>query len=286
MKSLYILSTLAVLATANPLLQDRDTCNADNCARAITRTTKPALASRMADCTSFLLATVTPAVVTLTTIVTPDPSSVTTTVVEVTTTTTTTTAGAVKKRINTNGAITNSPSAVPTYASACSGTTRYSSACSCAGVTKSTTTLIAVTVYTTVLAIVSTTTGTTTSTSTTTTTTTTASAPLPTSNVEGEGECPCQYNINHSEVQIIINGVHVSVDGDDLITSTSAQSVKDCLDICSSYKNCLVADFTHLSRQCRIYRGDVVFTLSPSSDVDTITRVGCGDTKVSGCITG
>ncbi|RDW80503.1 hypothetical protein BP5796_05201 [Coleophoma crateriformis] len=280
MKSLYVLSTLAVLATANPLLQDRATCNADNCARAIAATTKPTLASRRADCTSFLLATVTPAVVTSTTIVTPDPTSTTTTVVEVTTTTTRTTAGAVNKRINPDGAITNSPSAVPTYASVCSGTIRYSSACLCAGVTKSTTTLIALTAYTTVVAIASTTTGTTTSTSTTTTTTTTAFAPLPTLGVKGEGGCPCLYNIHHS------SKFQTGVDGDDQIFSDVVQDVMACLNKCSSYENCLTADFTHKSGLCRIYRGDLGLTESPSSFVDTIIQVGCNNIEVMGCSTG
>lgn len=46
-------------------------------------------------------------------------------------------------------ATTGSPSKVPTYASACSGTVRYSSACSCAGVTGATTTISQSTVTTT-----------------------------------------------------------------------------------------------------------------------------------------
>ena len=45
-----------------------------------------------------------------------------------------------KARRNNQGPITISPSNVPTYASACSGTARYSSACSCWGITACTTT--------------------------------------------------------------------------------------------------------------------------------------------------
>ncbi|RDW56667.1 hypothetical protein BP6252_14053 [Coleophoma cylindrospora] len=274
MKSVFVLSTLAVLATANPLLQDRATCNADNCARAVTGSMiKPTLALRLADCTSFLLATVTPAVVTSTTTVTPDPVSVTTTIVVVATATTpipAITTITFNKRLLNDGAIINSPSAVPTYASACSGTVRYSSACSCASVTKSTKTLVAVTTYTTVTAIASTTTATATSTTTLT--------PLPTqlTNIQGMGTCRCTYNIQPNQVR----------DSATVITSATVASTMDCLNLCDNYNACLAADYTHSSQLCRIYYGTPAFTEGLSLDDDTITFAGTCSTvyTLPGCI--
>ncbi|EPE25686.1 hypothetical protein GLAREA_01598 [Glarea lozoyensis ATCC 20868] len=88
-------------------------CNADNCARAVTGTAKGAaqVASAKADCAAFLATTVTPSATTvfITTTITPAPT-------------------VIAKRAAT----------VPVYASACSGTVRYSSACSCFGVVPST----------------------------------------------------------------------------------------------------------------------------------------------------
>ncbi|MCJ1462587.1 hypothetical protein MMC07_001189 [Pseudocyphellaria aurata] len=101
------------------------TCNADNCARAVTGTRYPApiQSDHKADCSSFLRTTITPATSTVTVTVTNPP---------------------VNNKRDDEGILvarqaTQTPSAVPSYASACSGTARYSSACSCAGVTRATT---------------------------------------------------------------------------------------------------------------------------------------------------
>jgi len=96
-------------------------CNADNCARAVTGTNAlPALSIRQADCSSFQLTTVTPSAVTVTNTVTITPAPPV-------------------KRDNEKRQVTVVPTAVPTYASACSGTVRYASACSCWGITAHTT---------------------------------------------------------------------------------------------------------------------------------------------------
>lgn len=83
------------------------------------------------DCTSFMSATVTPPTSTVTVTATPDtcdeddeaPQTLT-------------------KRVQQKRAdgVTAFPTAVPTYASACSGAVRYSSACSCWGVSAAFTT--------------------------------------------------------------------------------------------------------------------------------------------------
>jgi hypothetical protein len=73
MKFFAVLGLLAALAAAFPrdgahllkrLTPDNDKCSADNCARAVTGTRmgkRPDITSRAADCSSFMLATVTPA---------------------------------------------------------------------------------------------------------------------------------------------------------------------------------------------------------------------------------
>ncbi|MCJ1408961.1 hypothetical protein MMC19_003038 [Ptychographa xylographoides] len=102
-------------------------CAADNCARAVTGTRlgSSAQQSHFADCSSFMEVVVTPATSTATV------------------TATITGAATNLKRgfeVVERRQVTVTPSSVPTYASACSGTARYSSACSCAGITKSTST--------------------------------------------------------------------------------------------------------------------------------------------------
>ncbi|MCJ1296429.1 hypothetical protein MMC34_007995 [Xylographa carneopallida] len=103
-------------------------CNADNCLRAVRASSFPTR-SGAADCSSYFAATVTPATSTITQ-------------------TATVTSFANKRRRALNEAegalaprqVTVVPSAIPTYASACSGSVRYSSACSCIGVTATTST--------------------------------------------------------------------------------------------------------------------------------------------------
>lgn len=96
----------------------------------------PSLSIRKADCSSFFSTTVTPVVTTTVT----QTSTSTSNYVAMTTVTTTVQEGKKRQATTTVTAITKTPTAVPTYASACSGTVRYGSACSCFGVSRVTTT--------------------------------------------------------------------------------------------------------------------------------------------------
>ena len=119
MQLLSVLLPLAVVNGAYSHALAPRACNADNCARAVTGSAaQPALSVRSSDCASFLAVTVTPPAVTVT--------------------------SAAAAAVVTPADATSS--AVPTYASACSGAVRYSSACSCLGVTGTTTTVAAPTV--------------------------------------------------------------------------------------------------------------------------------------------
>ncbi|OAA77108.1 hypothetical protein LEL_06792 [Akanthomyces lecanii RCEF 1005] len=86
---------LAVLALLPSALATDGSCNADNCARAVTGTRRgdAFVTSAQADCSAFQQKTITAPAVTITSTVAP-----------------------------------------PWYASACSGTVRYASACSCWGI--------------------------------------------------------------------------------------------------------------------------------------------------------
>ncbi|CZR56072.1 uncharacterized protein PAC_05960 [Phialocephala subalpina] len=129
MQTALLLLGLAASAFANVI--ERQVCNADNCLRGIRGTNgQPPMSSRLVDCSSFQLATVTPA-----------PVTVTTTVATVIVTEVPITARAVFAR-----QATVSPSSVPAYATYCSASARYASACSCLGITKTTTTLATPTV--------------------------------------------------------------------------------------------------------------------------------------------
>ncbi|KAL8366445.1 hypothetical protein RB595_004975 [Gaeumannomyces hyphopodioides] len=130
-------SALAMLATATVVVADG--CNANNCARAVTGTRDkiPSLETRRADCSAFMLATVTPATVTTTTTISVIVSKSTTSTSTTTTTiSTTTTTGILDRR-----QATVVPSIVPAYASACPNAAAYRSACSCWGITARTTTV-------------------------------------------------------------------------------------------------------------------------------------------------
>ncbi|KAL1900914.1 hypothetical protein Sste5346_001975 [Sporothrix stenoceras] len=113
----------------NDNIFDKRNCNGNNCNRAITGTREGLAAStlREADCTSFLLTTVTPLPVvstvwlmasstTLATVASPSIS--------------TSTGSAVP-----TDAVTVSPSVLPSYATECSSPAAYASACSCWGIT-------------------------------------------------------------------------------------------------------------------------------------------------------
>ncbi|KAK7932579.1 hypothetical protein PG985_003291 [Apiospora marii] len=131
MKSVLITAALLPLALAAAAFEPRNNkgCNADNCARAVTGTRlgSASVSAFRQDCTSFMSATVTPPTSTATVTMPPDtcdeddeaqPQTLTKRVQQ-------------KKRAD---GVTVFPTAVPTYASACSGAVRYSSACSCWGV--------------------------------------------------------------------------------------------------------------------------------------------------------
>ena len=143
--SIPFLAGLAGLAAAS--------CAGDNCNRAITGTAlgTAVLSSHLADCTSFFGVTVTPSTtyvhmtfITFSSLLTQLHS--TTTVTVYSTTAPPKRGKLARSLINTP--ITQSPTAIPSYASvACDDKTatpvsvRYSSACSCAGVTHATTTV-------------------------------------------------------------------------------------------------------------------------------------------------
>jgi len=122
MKFAVVLSLVSV-ALANVAVEKR-ACAGNNCNRAITGTRdglSPA-SVRSADCASFLLTTVTPDAVTVTVTVDDETST------------------AAAKRDLVYRAVTVSPSALPTYATAACDAVSYASACSCFGVTGSVTT--------------------------------------------------------------------------------------------------------------------------------------------------
>jgi len=150
---LSLFSAVALTVSAE-ILERRPTCNADNCARAVQGTFRAQQSSRLQDCSSFQRITVTPATrfvleapTNLETawLILPSFSTVTVTA-STSTVYVTTTAGPLQRKRFAAGEVndlavrqvTVVPSAVPTYASACSGSARYSSACSCAGVTRTT----------------------------------------------------------------------------------------------------------------------------------------------------
>ncbi|KAH7322718.1 hypothetical protein B0I35DRAFT_407164 [Stachybotrys elegans] len=117
-------------------------CNADNCARAAVRGMQP---ERLASCQAFMQCTVTPVTVTVL-------ETKTQTLVAATQTNRATVTNVVtvtrtadlfhKRAVDPEGTpVTNCPTEVPTFASACSGTVRYSSACACGGYTRVYTTI-------------------------------------------------------------------------------------------------------------------------------------------------
>ncbi|KER00925.1 hypothetical protein AUEXF2481DRAFT_167640 [Aureobasidium subglaciale EXF-2481] len=145
MRGSWIVAVLGGLAPhVNGALQK---CNADNCLRSVRATAgKPGAASASAYCVSFFERTVTPcpSTVTVTALVTSD---LATSVYTATSIIYTTAAPVAARDIEDRDIIVRAVSqpsmcpnvqtnsAVPKYASACSGTARYSSACSCVGAT-------------------------------------------------------------------------------------------------------------------------------------------------------
>ncbi|KAK2053189.1 hypothetical protein LY76DRAFT_629657 [Colletotrichum caudatum] len=129
-----------------PVVKARATgCNADNCLRAVraTRFGTATMEVRMAECSSFLAVTETPAASTV---------YVTESSIQ------TVTANSTRTIVQRQAAETAiSTKAIPAYASACSEAARYSSACSCFGATAATTTAPAATVTSTVSVVATTT---------------------------------------------------------------------------------------------------------------------------------
>ena len=153
---------LAVLATASFVLgEEEELCNVNNCLRQVKASAFPWRRPKV-DCSSFLKATVTPAPVTMTTLVTKVGTqlvtqtrvvtqTVTDNVIETETVTATVTEGAEGARLRREeGRMANDlllgrqvtvlPSAIPYYASSCLDRGQYSSACSCIGVSGTTVT--------------------------------------------------------------------------------------------------------------------------------------------------
>ncbi|KAI5206119.1 hypothetical protein E4T39_02598 [Aureobasidium subglaciale] len=145
MRGSWIVAILGSLAPyADGALQK---CNADNCLRSVRAAAgKPGAASASADCVAFFETTVTPcpSTVTVTVLMTSDlATSIYTATSIVYATATQVAARNIEARGLEVRAVSKGPtcpnvqinSAVPKYASACSGTARYSSACSCVGAT-------------------------------------------------------------------------------------------------------------------------------------------------------
>ncbi|KAK0613617.1 hypothetical protein B0T14DRAFT_402726, partial [Immersiella caudata] len=135
MKFAVILSLVSLCSAVGlqgrAALEARGSCHGNNCNRAITGT-RPGLlpfASRSADCSSFLLTTVTPAPTTTTVTVTIAPSVF------------------IKRDLELAARqVTVTAHSIPAYAANCANGEEYKTACSCFGVTGSVTTVATPTV--------------------------------------------------------------------------------------------------------------------------------------------
>ncbi|KAF3908177.1 hypothetical protein AA313_de0201593 [Arthrobotrys entomopaga] len=137
----YTIPCLALVSVASAVTTTLMSCHKNNCLRAVIADAFPTR-SGVADCSSYFLATLTPDTVTFT-------STVHQTTITTTDTTITVTVGPPTLQIA-KRSVLDVPTAIPGYASACSGAAGYSSACSCVGVTAMTTTAPApsTTIYT------------------------------------------------------------------------------------------------------------------------------------------
>ncbi|KAK0639428.1 hypothetical protein B0T16DRAFT_243805 [Cercophora newfieldiana] len=115
----------AVGLQGRALLQARGDCHGNNCNRAVTGTREGLLpfSSRSADCSSFLLTTVTPAPTTTTVTMTITPS-----------------ASTKHNPSLVNRQVTVTAYSIPEYAANCANGEEYKTACSCFGITGSVTT--------------------------------------------------------------------------------------------------------------------------------------------------
>ncbi|MCJ1291374.1 hypothetical protein MMC34_002917 [Xylographa carneopallida] len=199
-------------------------------------------------------------------------------------------------------AVTVSPSSVPTYASACSGTARYSSACSCFGITHSTSTASTPSTTITVTATATATatsvvTATATVDATTTViasitltdlitatailtddviatsidavTATTLSVPLPApcgGVTPGDGSCGCEYTIECG-VQFVDSG-----SGTDVSTTSS---FAQCLQVCDNNFQCAALTYNIVTGQCVQLKGGYTTVLNPAYDSGPITLGSC-----------
>ncbi|KAM0335510.1 hypothetical protein ACHAQA_000558 [Verticillium albo-atrum] len=142
MKSAILLALAAVVAAKPCPGHIQPVCNADNCLRALRNTARPGVA----DCSTVLRFTVTPAAVAITEtdIVTATPTvtveeTQTDTVIETVEVVVTPTITFRKEKRD----LEDAPATLPAYASACSGAVRYTSACECLGVFPTVTTAAA-----------------------------------------------------------------------------------------------------------------------------------------------
>lgn len=113
---------LSLVSVAVASVLEQRACAGNNCNRAVTGTRDglPAMSLRSADCSSFLLTTVTPAPTTVTVTVYDDDEP---------------TAAAGKRDLINPRQATVTATDIPTYAAVCSSAERYASACNCFGVT-------------------------------------------------------------------------------------------------------------------------------------------------------
>lgn len=129
---LFVVILLGLIPSIRASAHKEGACAEDNCLRAVTGTRRGASAITAArgDCSSFLSSTTTLAT-----------RTATTSILTITATITVSGNGNNKRSALSVSAGTISTKTVPSYATACSGTSRYSSACSCWGITASTITV-------------------------------------------------------------------------------------------------------------------------------------------------
>jgi hypothetical protein len=233
----------------------------DNCARAVTGTRpgKDVLAQK-SDCSSFMLATVTPATATITQTLRVTPSTdtiyaATTTIISFVTATEVVTVtsftGIERRDVPTGGPVTTSPTNIPTYASACDNVLRYSSACSCWGITATTTTAATpsttVTVTISETAMVTATLSATITSVTTTTSTTTILGLRPSCEpgvTPGGGSCNCRHTVYCDTGYPALSIPY---------QTTTQNNLYDCLLVCDNSFPCNFIRFVHSTGACSLY---------------------------------
>ncbi|EPS41752.1 hypothetical protein H072_4351 [Dactylellina haptotyla CBS 200.50] len=266
----------------------------NNCQRAIIASGYGPMTQsiRRADCSSFFSYTVFPTTVTQYTTVTTSPVTDTVTntetdvltstlVVTLTQTSTTYTipaAPTANKRARRQAVkraatpITQIPSIVPAYASACSGTSKYSSACSCLGVT---TAVITQETPTQVITVTSTVTPTVTISTiissnlivatSTVTVSTVLSQPVCNNNIAGHGSCNCIYGT-------ICNASFTPNQPGALRT---VSSFMDCLLLCDNNGACGSASYDPSNGNCQQYHAIITGSSVSTSGLILASNVHC-----------